>query len=250
MGEFDGLKALVTGAASGMGYRCCEVLLERGASVAGLDMRVEGMPPGVHAVQADITDDAQVDAAVAEAVERLGGLDVLLNVAGVGGKPGSVEAVDLEDMAWIMDVNVYGIVRVTRAALPALRQSSNAAIVNVASLAGIIGYRNRVAYGATKGAVVAMTRMMAADLAREGIRVNATCPGSTETPWVASTLGAAPDPAAAQRFMEGMIPVGRLATSDEQAQAICFLASPNATYFHGAVVAVDGGISGLWVPQG
>jgi NAD(P)-dependent dehydrogenase (short-subunit alcohol dehydrogenase family) len=163
---------------------------------------------------------------------------------------GTVESVDLDEMRWVMDVNVYGIIRTTQAALPALRHGRHPAIVNVASLAGIRGYRNRVAYGATKGAVVAMTRMMAADLIADGIRVNAVCPGSTETPWVEAFQRAAPNPAAFRQSMEAMIPLGRLGTAEELAEAICFLASPKAGYFHGAIIPIDGGVSSLWVPQG
>ncbi len=249
MGDFDSLRALVTGAGSGMGQACAALIAKQGGSVAGLDVNVEGVPQGCFAAQADITDDDATSRAVADCVDQLGGLDILLNCAGVGGKPGTVETLDLDEMAWVMDINVYGIIRVTRAALPALRQSDNAAIVNVASLAAIRGYRNRVAYGATKGAVVAMTKMMAADHLGDGIRINAVCPGSTETPWVEEVLGSAPNPAEVKRAMEGMIPLGRLGHTHELAAAICFLASPAASYFHGAAIPIDGGVSSLWVPH-
>ncbi len=250
MGGFEGLRAIVTGAGSGMGQACSELIAAGGGTVAGLDLKTEGVPEGCIGIEADITDDGKARAAVHSAVEQLGGLDILLNCAGVGGKPGTVETLDLEEMAWVMDVNVYGIIRVTRAAMPALKQSNDAAIVNVASLAGIRGYRNRVAYGATKGAVVAMTMMMAADHMGDGIRINAVCPGSTETPWVEETLGATPNAAEVKAAMEGMIPLRRLGHANELASAICFLASPAASYFHGAIIPVDGGVSSLWVPHG
>ena len=250
MGDLNGLRALVTGAGSGIGQECSALIAGSGGTVAGLDLKVDGVPDGCIRVEADVTENSSVDAAVASAIDQLGGLDIVLNCAGVGGKPGSVEILDLEEMALVMDVNVYGIVRVTRAALPALKQSQNAAIVNIASLAGIRGYRNRVAYGASKGAVVAMTMMMAADHTSDGIRINAVCPGSTETPWVEETLGAAPDPEAAKVAMEGMIPLRRLGHTKEIAAAICFIASPAASYFHGAIIPIDGGVSSLWVSHG
>ena len=249
MGDFNGLRALVTGAGSGMGQSCAALVAAGGGAVAGLDVKTDDVPESCIAIEADITDGDATTRAVGDALDRLGGLDILLNCAGVGGKPGNVETLDLDEMTWVMDVNVYGIVRVTRAALPALKQSDHAAIVNVASLAGIRGYRNRVAYGASKGAVVAMTLMMAADHMGDGIRINAVCPGSTETPWVEEVLGATPNPGEFKEAMEGMIPLRRLGQTDELASAICFLASPVASYFHGAIIPVDGGVSSLWVPH-
>jgi NAD(P)-dependent dehydrogenase (short-subunit alcohol dehydrogenase family) len=242
--EFDGLKALVTGGATGIGAAIATLLRDRGAAVAVLDRDVTGAPDGVVALQADVTDDTAVRAAVARAVETLGGLDVLCNNAGIGAQ-GDVAANDDAEWHRVYDVNVVGIVRVTRAALPALRASSHAVIVNTCSIAATAGLPNRAVYSATKGAVLALTLAMAADHVREGIRVNAVNPGTADTPWVGRLLDAADDPAAERAALEARQPHGRLVSAAEVAHAVAYLASPLAGSTTGTTLAVDGGMDRL-----
>ena len=240
----NAIKALVTGGASGIGRAAAELLLERGASVAVLDRDVSGAPAGMPALQADVTDDAAVRAAVARAAEELGGLDVLVNNAGVGAQ-GDVAANDDAEWQRVFDVNVFGLVRVARAALPHLRESSSAAIVNTCSIAATAGLPNRALYSATKGAVYSLTLAMAADHVAEGIRVNCVMPGTADTPWVQRLLDAAGDPEAERAALEARQPMGRLVSAREVAEAIVYLASPGAASTTGTALAVDGGMQGL-----
>jgi 2-keto-3-deoxy-L-fuconate dehydrogenase len=181
MTDFEGLVAVVTGGASGIGAATARLLQERGAQVAVLDCSTDGVPDGVLALSCDITDTPAVDAAVAEVVERLGGLDVVVNNAGIGAV-GDVSQNDAAEWARVLDVNVIGVARVTRAALPHLRRSPHAAVVNTCSAVAFVGVRQRALYSASKGAVLALTLAMAADHAAEGIRVNAVAPGTADTP--------------------------------------------------------------------
>ncbi len=248
--EFAGLTALVTGAASGIGLATARLLAARGARVAVLD-RDEGVreSAGLYPVVADVTDDAAVRAAVAEAGRQFGGrLDILVNNAGIGAA-GTVE--DNDDAEWhrVLDVNVLGIVRTTRAALPLLRQAARdrgqAAIVNTCSIAATAGLPQRAVYCASKGAVYSLTLAMAADHVTEGIRVNCVNPGTADTPWVGRLLAAAPDPAAERAALNARQPMGRLVSADEVAAAIAYLASPLAGATTGTALAVDGGMQGL-----
>jgi 2-keto-3-deoxy-L-fuconate dehydrogenase len=243
--EFAGRTALVTGGASGIGLATADLLTQRGAQVAVLDLAKSA----THlSVVADVTDDAQVRGAVAEAVTALGGLDILINNAGIGAA-GTIE--DNSDDEWrrVMDVNVLGIVRTTRAAMPhlreAVRRNGQAAIVNTCSIAATAGLPNRALYSATKGAVYSLTLAMAADHVREHIRVNCVNPGTADTPWVARLLDAAEDPQAEREALERRQPTGRLVTAGEVAAAIAYLASPLASATTGTALAVDGGMQGL-----
>jgi 2-keto-3-deoxy-L-fuconate dehydrogenase len=218
-------------------------LTELGARVAVLDLAEEA-PEGLLLCRADVTDDDGVRAAVAQAVSGLGGLDVLVNNAGIGAQ-GGVGDNDDEEWHRVYDVNVVGMVRVARAALPALRESSAAAIVNTSSIAATAGLPDRVLYSATKGAVLSMTLAMAADLLREGIRVNAVNPGTADTPWIGRLLERTEDPAAERAALEARQPHGRLVSPGEVAGAIAYLASPASGSTTGTWIAVDGGMSGL-----
>ena len=235
------MRAIVTGGASGIGAAVVDLLRTRGARVIVLDRDVEAGPD---AIRADVTDAAGVDAAVAEAVSRLGGLDVLVNNAGIGAA-GTVE--DNSDEEWhrVFDVNVVGMVRVSRACLPALRSSSCASIVNTCSVAATAGLPQRALYSATKGAVLSLTLAMAADHVAEGVRVNCVTPGTADTPWVGRLLDAADDPEAERAALEARQPMGRLVSAAEVAEAIAYLASPAAASTTGTVLAVDGGMQGL-----
>lgn len=244
-GEFEGLRALVTGGASGIGLAIADTLAARGARTAVLDRDVSPVQDGPHVtVTADITDAAAVEAAVAEAVEALGGLDILVNNAGIGAA-GDVAANTDDEWLRVLDVNVVGLARVTRAALPALRASEHAAIVNTCSIAATAGLPDRALYSASKGAILSLTMAMAADHLREGIRVNAVNPGTADTPWVQRLLGAAVDPAAERAALEARQPHGRLVSADEVAHAVAYLASPLAGSTTGTALAVDGGMDRL-----
>ena len=229
------MRAIVTGGGSGIGAATAELLRERGGAVAVLD-RSGGD------IAVDVTDAERVPLAVEEAVRRLGGLDVLVNNAGVGAQ-GTVEDNDDDEWRQVFDVNVLGMVRVARAALPHLRESSSAAIVNTCSVAATAGIPNRALYSASKGAVLALTLAMAADHVREGIRVNCVCPGTADTPWVGRLLEAADDPDAERAALEARQPMGRLVSAAEVAEAIVHLASNSGTT--GTALFVDGGMQGL-----
>jgi NAD(P)-dependent dehydrogenase (short-subunit alcohol dehydrogenase family) len=235
------MRAIVTGGASGIGAGVVAVLRSRGWRVIVFDRDVVA---GDDAIRVDVTDAAGVSAAVSEALARLGGLDVLVNNAGIGAA-GTVE--DNSDEEWhrVYDVNVVGMVRVSRACLPALRSSASAAIVNTCSVAATAGLPQRALYSATKGAVLSLTLAMAADHVGEGIRVNCVTPGTADTPWVGRLLDAAEDPAAERAALEARQPMGRLVSAAEVAEAIAYLASPAAASTTGTVLAVDGGMQGL-----
>ena len=245
MSSLKGLHALVTGGASGIGLAVATAFAAEGAVVAVLD-RSERPPVELDAVyvSADIGDDVSVRAAVAEAVQRLGGLDLLVNNAGIGAQGGVEDATD-EQWRQVLDVNVIGTARVCRAAWPHLRASSSASIVNVASIAATAGLPQRAVYSASKGAVLSLTRAMAADGMPDGIRVNAVNPGTADTPWVQRLLEQADDPQAERAALQARQPHGRLVTADEIAHAVVYLASPGAGSTTGSEISVDGGMAGL-----
>jgi NAD(P)-dependent dehydrogenase (short-subunit alcohol dehydrogenase family) len=243
MSEFAGLNAIVTGGASGIGLATATLLAARGAQVACLDLNPSVDKPLI-AFRADVTDDASIRAAVAAAAQELGGIDIVVNNAGIGAQ-GSVEDNDDAEWAHVFNVNVQGMVRTSRAALPHLRRSSHAAIVNVSSIAATAGLPQRALYSATKGAVLSLTLAMATDHLREGIRVNCVNPGTADTPWIGRLLAKAADPAAERAALEARQPTGRLVTADEVAAAIAYLASPLAAATTGTSLAVDGGMQGL-----
>ncbi|MEU8921483.1 SDR family oxidoreductase [Kitasatospora sp. NPDC048545] len=242
--DLDGLTALVTGGASGIGLATAQVLGERGADVAVLDLDPSSVRAPLRGFTADVADDHSVRAAVQAAAEALGGIDILVNNAGIGAA-GTVE--DNPDEQWhrVLDVNVLGIVRTTRAALPYLRRSACASVVNTCSIAATAGLPQRALYSASKGAVYSLTLAMAADHVREGIRVNCVNPGTVDTPWVARLLDAAADPAAERAALNARQPTGRLVSAEEVAAAIAYLASPAAASVTGTALAVDGGMAGL-----
>ena len=238
-GEFDGLVAVVTGGASGIGRAVAEELTGRGAGVAVLDVKATES-----GFVCDVTDDGSVRAAVAAVAEAYGRIDVLVNNAGIGAQ-GTVAGNDDAEWLHVLDLNVVGIARVTRAALPYLRKSPHAAIVNTCSIAATAGLPQRALYSASKGAVLALTRAMAADHLGEGIRVNCVTPGTVDTPWVGRLLEAAPDPQAERAALAARQPHGRLVAAEEVAHAVAYLASPRAGSTTGIELPVDGGMAGL-----
>ena len=243
-GELSGLTAIVTGGASGIGLATAMLLSSRGANVAVIDLDPSGVAEPLLGLKADVGDDASVRAAVQAAARAFGGIDILVNNAGIGAV-GTVE--DNPDEQWlnVLNVNVLGIVRTTRAALPYLRGSRHAAVVNTCSIAATAGIPARALYSASKGAVLSLTLAMAADHIREGIRVNCVNPGTADTPWVSRLLDSAADPVAERAALNARQPSGRLVTADEVAAAIAYLASPAAASVTGTSLAIDGGMAGL-----
>jgi NAD(P)-dependent dehydrogenase (short-subunit alcohol dehydrogenase family) len=189
---------------------------------------------------ADLTDSAQV----ADLIGRIGRIDILVNNAGIGAQ-GTIEHIDDDEWARVFNINVTGIARVSSAVLPHLRLSPAAAIVNTCSIAATAGLPQRALYSASKGAVLSLTRAMAADHLREGIRVNCVNPGTAATPWVSRLLSSAPDPAAEALALAARQPHGRLVSPEEIADAIAYLASPRSGSTTGTSIAVDGGMQEL-----
>jgi meso-butanediol dehydrogenase / (S,S)-butanediol dehydrogenase / diacetyl reductase len=236
-GRFEGKVAIVTGGASGIGAAVVARLAGESARV----LLVDRNPPAHDALgdtvtfhQADMSDPASVDAAVAAAVERFGRLDFLVNNAGTGGL---AEAPDEKDAEWrrIFAINIDAIMFGCRAAIPAMRRSGGGAIVNVASISGLGGDYGMGAYNASKGAVVNYTRSVAVDCARDNIRVNAICPGLIDTPMTAPIPDQAP--------WKEAIPMGRSAHPREMAAVIAFLLSEDASFMTGSIVVADGGMT-------
>ena len=244
---FTGLTALVTGGASGIGLATARHFADGGARVAVLDR--DPAPAGAGAllpVIADVTDDAAVRAAVAEAATELGGLDILVNNAGIGAI-GTVE--DNSDDEWrhVLDVNVLGMVRTSRAALPHLRAAAQrrgqAAIVNTCSVAALAGLAPAGAVLRDQGGRVRAHPGHGRGSRRQPDPVNCVAPGTADTPWIARLLDASADPAAERAALAARQPMGRLVSADEVAAAIGYLASPAAGAVTGTVLAVDGGMS-------
>jgi len=241
---FKDVRAIVTGGASGIGLATATALAGEGALVGVLDLNTGDLPDGIVGQTADLRSRASVAAAIDAVAERLGGLDLLVNNAGISAV-GTVEESSDEDWARVLDVNVVGMARSSAAALPWLRRSTRAAIVNVCSIAALNGLPQRAVYGASKGAVLALTFAMATDHVREGIRVNCVCPGTVATPFVDRMLEGFPDPVAERAALDARQATGRMVTTDEVAGAILYLASPLSGSTTGTALDVDGGVTHL-----
>lgn len=249
MSEFEGLIAVVTGGASGIGLAAAEMLSERGARVAVLDRAIGGLPSHIAGFTADVSDRASVEAAVASITTRFGGIDILVNNAGISAV-GTVEENDDAEWARVLDINVVGMARVTAAALPWLRASRAAAVVNLCSIAALNGLPQRALYGASKGAVLALTYAMATDHVGEGIRVNCVSPGTVATPFVDRMLQGFADPVTERAALDARQATGRMVEPAEVASAIAYLASPLSGSTTGTALEVDGGVTHLRVRPG
>lgn len=238
---FAGLTVVISGGSSGIGAAAADAFAARGANVAVLDLNASEQH---WSHKCDVADDNQVRLAVAAVAEHFGGIDIVVNNAGIGAV-GTVE--ENSDKQWfrVLDVNLLGMVRLSRACLPHLRESSAPAIVNTSSIAATAGLVKRALYSASKGAVQSLTMAMAADHVAEGIRVNCVSPGTADTPWVQRLLDQSEDPAAERARLEARQPTGRLVSAEEVAAAIVYLADPVNKAVTGTSLAVDGGMSGL-----
>jgi len=227
--------ALVTGAGSGIGAAVARRLVGDGTDVVAADANraaVEALAAeiGAQALQLDVRDEAQVAPAMA-------GLDVLVNVAGIGSTTSAPET-PLDVWENVFAVNARGTFLCCKHAIPGMAARGGGSIVNVASAAALVGLRNRAAYSASKGAVVALTRALAVDHVSEGVRVNAVCPGTIDSPWVRRLVEEAGESLDALRARQLM---GRLGTPDEVAEAVAYLAS--AAFVTGTVLVIDGGFT-------
>ena len=234
--RFEGMAALVTGGAGGIGSATARLLAQQGARVLVADINVSeaSLPEGVFAHRCDVTSPEASAGMIAAAVDRFGRLDILVNNAGVGIMAETPDVAD-EDWRHVFAVNVDAVFYACRAAIPHLRKQGGA-IVNVGSISGLLGDYGFTAYNASKGAVINYTRALAMDHARDGIRVNAICPG-----FIAGTALTKPIPNPDD--WTDRIPMGRAGTPDEMAKVIAFLASDDASYMTGAVIVADGGIT-------
>ena len=240
-------RALVTGAASGIGRATAILLAGRGAAVACLDVNADALAETAAAIgeralpiPCDVTDLAAVEAAVSQAAADLGGLDAVANVAGVGDFTGDVAEIAPEEWARVLAINLTGPFHVSRAAIPHLRAAGGGAIVNVSSQFGLVGCLASPAYCASKAGLIGLTRAMAIDHTEEGIRVNCVCPGPVDTPMLAWT-DATPELTARERGRtQGRNLSGRSGRPEEVAATIAFLLSDDVGFMSGSVVAVDG----------
>ena len=246
--EFNGLKAIVTGAGSGIGLAVATLFKESGAEVFGFDIN-EGKMAGVaNWIACDVSTTSSVQVAMSKVSDNTDRIDILVNNAGIGAVGTIADATD-DEWSRVFNINVAGIGRVSAAALPLLRRSKNAAIVNTCSIAATVGLPKRAVYSASKGAVLALTMAMAADFVSEGIRVNCVNPGTADTPWVGRLLSNASDPDAERKALEARQPMGRLVSAEEVARSILYLASPLQSSTTGTSLAVDGGMNGLRLPK-
>jgi NAD(P)-dependent dehydrogenase (short-subunit alcohol dehydrogenase family) len=247
-----GKNALITGGGSGIGRAMALAFVAEGARVFVADMRgddaeetvlqVQQVGGDAAAFQADVSLSAEVQAMIGACLDRFTRIDVLCNNAGIGS---TQSVVDTPEDLWeaVFAVNVRGMFLCCKYALPHMIEAGGGVIVNTASVAGLVGLKNRAAYCASKGAVVSLTRAMAVDHVQQKIRCNCICPGTVDSPWVGRLLDAAPDPAAERAALVARQPMGRLGTPEEVARAAVYLASDDADFVTGSALVIDGGLT-------
>jgi 2-keto-3-deoxy-L-fuconate dehydrogenase len=250
MRDFQDQVVVVTGGASGIGRATVERLMERGAKVASLDLSEHEAPDSsdrssFFSQSVDITNREAVNRAIENTVNQWGRIDCLVNGAGIGA---SGTVMDNDDAEWhrVLETNLMGTVRVIQAAMPHLLSAEAASIVNVGSVVATTGFPNRALYSATKGAIISLTLAMAADYVKQGIRVNAVCPATTETPWVLRLLEQAENPELEKARLMARQLHGRLVSANEVAEAIAYLLSPLAGSTNGLALPIDSGINSLY----
>jgi NAD(P)-dependent dehydrogenase (short-subunit alcohol dehydrogenase family) len=249
-GRLAGRRALITGAGVGIGREIANRFVEEGARVALIDLAEEQVlgldhelgEKSVAGLVADVTEADAVESAVASAIEALGGLDTVINNAGIP-MVGAVHELNEDDWDRVLDVDLKSVFLVSRAAWPALTEAGASSITNTASVAGMSGTLGQAGYAAAKAAVIMLTKCMALDGAGAGIRANCVCPGFTATPMLERYLEGQEDPEAAREAVTGMHPLGRLGEPRDIADAFVYLASDDARWVTGSSLTVDGGIT-------
>ncbi|WP_226781157.1 SDR family NAD(P)-dependent oxidoreductase [Oceaniglobus trochenteri] len=239
--SLTGRVAIVTGGGSGIGRASAEALLAQGAVVGILDRDLTDLPEGAHALKADVTDQGAVSAAIDGFCGTHGRLDVLVNNAGVS-FVGGIEDGTEDDWRRVFDINVFGQMRVMRAALPWLRCSNAASVIVMSSCSALNGIPERALYSASKGAVQGLMLALSADLVGEGIRVNAIAPATVDTPFMGQIIARADHPAALRASLDARQPTGKMLDPAEIGHAVVYLASPAARSTTGTTIEVDGGM--------
>jgi NAD(P)-dependent dehydrogenase (short-subunit alcohol dehydrogenase family) len=250
MFRLDGKTALVTGAGSGIGEAIAHTLAAAGAKVYVTDRDMAGGRRVTDTIRnsgrdaefltLDVTDESDCERAAEAVVTAHGALDILVNNAGIG-HVGTIVTTTGDDLDRLYRVNVRGVFNVTKAFIGQMLARRAGVIANTASVAGIVGIRDRLAYATTKAAIVEMTRCIALDHATEGLRVNCVCPGRVETPFVAARVREYPDPEAAYREMTSTQALGRMGRPEEIAAAVLYLVSDEAAFVTGSALIIDGG---------
>lgn len=241
MTRFTARRAVVTGAASGIGEQLTRLLVAEGAHVVAADRTPAPSADQVIAVQADVADPDDMQRVIRTAEHELGGIDLLFNNAGIGSTTSVLDAT-VEEWDQVFAVNVRGTFLGIKYALPGMLAQGHGVITNTASAAGLVGLPDRAAYCASKGAVIALTKQVAIQWATAGIRCNSLCPGTVDSPWVQRLLQQAPDPAQRRSDLVARQPMGRLATPTEVAKAALYLASDDAAFVTGTNLIIDGGL--------
>ncbi len=255
--------AIVTGGGSGIGRAISLLFAAEGAKVVVADYNLEAAQETVGlianteaspttdkpalAFKANVSTASDAEGLVNFCQQNFGKLDILVNNAGIG-LPGTVLNTSEEDWDRMFSVNVKGIFQCSRFAIPTMIAGGGGNIVNMSSIVATMAVVDRAAYGATKGAVLALTKAMAADHVKDNIRVNCVCPGTIDTPWVGRMVASYPDPVEARRKMVARQPIGRMGTAEEIAEAVLYLASPQASFATGTALTVDGGFTAFKLP--
>jgi NAD(P)-dependent dehydrogenase (short-subunit alcohol dehydrogenase family) len=247
-----GLNALITGGGTGMGRAIALAFAREGAKVAVAARRREKLDAVVQEIEAaggaglavdcDVTRGADAERAVRQAAEKFGRLNILVNNAGVL-RVSTVEGIAEEDWDHLMAVNVKGPFLMSRAALPEFRKVGGGVIVNIGSVLGLVGMKNRAAYCASKGGVTMLTKAMALDHAHEGVRVNCICPSIVETEFVRELFDSSPEGAAARQARVATMPLGRMGRPEDVAGMAVYLASQESAWMTGVAIPLDGGLT-------
>ncbi|MFN2609694.1 MAG: SDR family NAD(P)-dependent oxidoreductase [Actinomycetota bacterium] len=241
MHRFEGETVVITGAASGIGAEMARLFAVEGAFVVGGDIMPDDIPGDGMKVRVDVSNEDDVAALIRQAQDKTGRLDILCNNAGIGSTADPISC-SLEEWDRVFSVNVRGVFLGTKYALPIMLGQGRGAIINTASIAGLVGLRDRAAYCASKGAVVTFTKQVAVQYAGTGVRCNCVCPGTVDSPWVQRLLDESDDPSAMRDALVARQPVGRLAEPREIAAAALYLASKDAEFITGTSLVIDGGL--------